>query len=493
MLCKEGLWGAKDLIPLENDYIDVDIPFGYKDIKPLDSDHSLFGVLSRNCELEESGECWNQEREHERIFYSRPCSFSNNCDSNIGNAILYDTYTIVSKNGRCLLPGSIRGALISKCVDRSLPSEIRSKISNRLCFDQQFVYYSQDFIVASIRQKLGVINLVNGAEWTAKIDYNDQTCVSFTMDGVVVIPFKYDEIIARADSNFNVRIGKSWGVLTREGKEIVSVKYSQAIPNDFDNAIVTDVETGRMGVLGEDGREKVPANFNCIYIDENFIFAGYCDGENDEYPVSPFECRTGYGYWSDKKKSDGYMWSCWSKDGKMLIPARYECFDYHNMDRLSFMEKTRRIGKPLTEAEYHKVDVIFAARDGYGVYRSDDEYYPSLWGNIYDLYNMQGELLIGGFRRYEFIDELNLLKIWISFGPHVRGWILLDLDLRSVVANSDGIRHQFPKGFIFSGRPNRRRIVETTDNENDIITDGKSDGDIVAPEPINTIPIEDFF
>ncbi len=423
MLCKEGLWGAKDLIPLDNDYIGVDIPFEYKEIKPLDKEHSLFSV-----------------------------QIQNEPDEDTSNS----TYTIVNQIGtEEFYPHSIKGAFFSTDYDYD---------GEELCFDSHFEYFSHDFIIASIKNKLGIISLYRG-------------------QGVIKVPFIFDEILKRVDSNFNVRIGHKWGVLTPEGKEMVTVKYLQTIPNEIDNSIVTNAETGRMGVLGADGREKVPSIFNCIHITEQFIFVGLSECSDNECPSTPFDCK------------DGWLWGCWSKNGKMLIPTRYEFFDFNNIDNVSVF-LSERYDEHKTPHRNNK-GWMFAARDGEDIYEEDiyendsDDIYvydslPSYRDNVYDLYDINGELIIGNFERYEIIEDLDLLKILVDIRGSHYGWIILDQSLRSVVTDDKGIHYQFPRGFLFAPRISGIRKEEA------LVVTGGTREEIVAETEIKPTDPESF-
>lgn len=72
---------------------------------------------------------------------------------------------------------------------------------------------------------------------------------------------KYDEILQRKDGNFDVRIGKSWGIASPEGIELTRIKYKEKI----DSVFVTDSETGKMGMLTTDySSEKVPTIYDSI-------------------------------------------------------------------------------------------------------------------------------------------------------------------------------------------------------------------------------------
>ena len=256
---------------------------------------------------------------------------------------------------------------------------------------------------------------------------------------------------------------------------MVSVKYDQPIPNVISNAIVTNAETGRKGVLGDDGREKIPAIFNCIHMDDYFIYAGYCYCGNNSVnrDASPF-------YYKENN-----IWSCWSKEGKILIPAKYEFFDFHNRDNVS--EYFVRLSNREDSIDYHTTRFLFAARDGEDGYLCGTNpclYPPDFRINIYDMYDMNGNLVIGGFESYNLIEEDGFLQIQIDYGDN-SGWLILDQNLRSVVANKKGECYQFQKGFVFS-RTQHRRIKKVT------VVDDEKDVEVQNGEIVGTIDEEDL-
>ena len=83
------------------------------------------------------------------------------------------------------------------------------------------------------------------------------------------IPFIYDEIKERyEDGLFDVRIGKAWGILSLDGREIVQVKYTRKVFNpgfyrdcyrwreQFE--IVEDSRSGRKGIINQEGKRIIP-------------------------------------------------------------------------------------------------------------------------------------------------------------------------------------------------------------------------------------------
>jgi len=124
-------------------------------------------------------------------------------------------------------------------------------------------------------------------------------------------------------------------------------------------------------------------------------------------------------------------------DGKQIIPAKYECFK-------------------VTEK------YILAGREGF-ILGSDEDAYRG----IYDLYTKNGELIFGGFRQFEEINNHYIFSLnWND------NWLALDKNLLSVNLGSEGNQVQFKKGFVASITINNKdeetRIVS---NEEEVETE----------------------
>ena len=251
--------------------------------------------------------------------------------------------------------------------------------------DSQFEYYRPDRLLTSRDGKWGFIGVLY--KWSDLVEGYDS------------IPFKYDTIHLRADGNFNVRIGKEWGVINLEGNEIVSVKYEEAIPETIDNAIVKDHKSRRYGVLSGDGREKVPTIYEYLEIRDDLIYFGY--GGNEFY--------------------GGDARGCMNLDGDLLVPPVYNCI-------------------------WSKGDFILAGRDG-----------TLFWGTchhsgVYDLYTRSGEFIFGGFDAFNkkgdyYLFLLNGDKDSDDRECKKSRWLVLDKNLLSVKRGKDRKRVQFKKGF----------------------------------------------
>ncbi|MCQ2384743.1 MAG: hypothetical protein MJZ96_07695 [Paludibacteraceae bacterium] len=77
---------------------------------------------------------------------------------------------------------------------------------------------------------------------------------------------KYDEILQRKDGNFDVRIGKSWGIASPEGIELTRIKYKEKV---YD-IVVRDAETNKIGILSDDySVETIPTIYDTIIYDDD--------------------------------------------------------------------------------------------------------------------------------------------------------------------------------------------------------------------------------
>lgn len=385
-LCKENLWGAKDLL-LENNKFKslfaVSIPCENLELKILDSSQTIFGAKKQ---------------------------YKNYKDE------LVSYFTILKKNGE-------------EFAD--FPR----------CLDSQFKRYDNRHFLTSQYGKYGFV----------------------TLSGYASIPFIYDEIIERKGGNFNVRIGNAWGVIDIDGHELIPTKYATPIPlfiakpkdvvfdyddlkesNTFDNRIITngndltilqDARSGFHGCVDINGKEVLPSVFEHLMFsnDENVLFfgtGGHCDDH----------CS----FFSDISYA---TWGCVNKSGKIIIDAKYDCFKLID-------------------------GFILGGRDGNFVGSEDNNDYTrhDNYTGVYDLYTMEGELIIGGFREMIYDERQELFAfffggrwerycsysdVWNSlnfydwrFSYLNDLWLIIDKNLNTIMRNADGTQHHFAKGFI---------------------------------------------
>lgn len=303
---------------------------------------------------------------------------------------------------------------------------------NNFHFDTQFKRYDNRHFLTSQHGKYGFI----------------------TLSGYTSIPFIYDEITERKGGNFNVRIGDAWGVIDIDGHELMPVKYANPIPlfitkpqnvifddddlednNDSESRIITtnngmtilkDSRSGFYGCVDLNGKEILPTIFQHLMFsdDENILFfgfGGYYDNDGS--------------FFSNIKRA---KWGCVNISGKIIIDAKYDCFKL--MDRYIL---GGRDGAMLGEGQY-----------GYS-------YYESEYSGVYDLFDIEGNLLIGGFREFKLLSSHNLFLFkfggfWEEdcgdynyYSYHfVKGnsrWLIVDQDFNSVILQNDGKKASFYK------------------------------------------------
>ncbi len=285
--------------------------------------------------------------------------------------------------------------------------------------------------------------------------------------GYVSIPFIYDEIQLRKTGDFNVRIGKAWGVIDLSGKELVRVKYASPIPlyiaapeNSFfdydflkddiakitkrykNRIIVRDATSGCFGCLDMNGNEVIPTVFQHLQFDENnhnngsensndFLFFGYGGSSDSEFHT--FFSDVIYG-----------IWGCMNRHGKTIIDAKYSCIQTTD-------------------------NFILAGRNGCFIGDSDS-FYSDKYDGVFDLYTLEGELLIGGFREVyydvehkifafffggkwekycSYEDEWNGIRDYSYRFKYNNGlWLILNHELKTIIRKSDNSQYTFNKGFI---------------------------------------------
>lgn len=306
------------------------------------------------------------------------------------------------------------------------------------CLDSQFKRYDNRHFLTSQHGKYGFV----------------------TLSGYTSIPFIYDEITERKGGNFNVRINNAWGVIDIDGHELMPTKYANPIPlfiakpenvvfdyddlkesDGFNNRIITngngltileDARSGFHGCVDINGKEVLPTVFEHLIFsdDENILFfgtGGYCD---DNY--SSFFSNIKYA-----------TWGCVNKNGKVIIDAKYDCFKLID-------------------------GYILGGRDGsmLGEGQHGHSYHESEYGGVYDLFDSDGNLLIGGFCEFKLLSTHNLLLFkfggfwkqdcedydeWgnsiyyysYHFEKGNSRWLVVDKDFNSVILQNNGKKKSF--------------------------------------------------
>ncbi len=264
--------------------------------------------------------------------------------------------------------------------------------------------------------------------------YNGKFGFVSARGGYVSIPFIYDECKERPDSLFDVRIDNRWGVIDLFGEEIVSIKYKDSIYNSrdaFDDTVVVDATSGRYGVLGADGKEKVPTIYDHIMNEDSLIFCGYGGSEyiSSKCPDNNFFCG----------EISGATWGVCTKKGIQIINPAYDCFKEQD-------------------------GFILAGRDGGFLCQGQlgSSYREEEYGGVYDLYDYNGNMFIGGFNK--FIRDKERALLLFHFGGEWEQecgeydyynyhfyegngrWLITDENLSSIIPKQDGSKFQFRKG-----------------------------------------------
>jgi hypothetical protein len=373
LLEKDGLWGAKTLIhPSDSNFnlmLDIDVPILFKEICSLDFFELLYGV----------------KKEEKDNFY---------LDEETGEfkERTIELYTIVDRKGKSFKK---MGNFESDVLDR-----------------QCVIYnYNLDRILTSHNNKYGFISA----------------------DGYIAIPFIYDEVLYREDKCFDVRIGDSWGVLDIWGKEIVRIQYSEKLPLKFSNIIVKNTNNNRLGVLSEDGSEKVISIYEHLMIKDDYIFFGYNGIETVSWIGNFFSKNIKYA-----------KWGVIDHNGEIIIKPKYDCYiikDGH----------------------------IMAGRDGDMLCHNDNGW-GSDYDGVYDLYTSSGEMLFGGLRRFIYNKENNVYALYFGgewetyteilnelndiraeeyrFKPEAGLWLFLDKNFKSIIRDEESNQIEFKKGSI---------------------------------------------
>ena len=285
----------------------------------------------------------------------------------------------------------------------------------------QFNYYRRDRVLCSINNKFGFISL----------------------DGYIAIPFKYDEISGYSSGNFLVRVGDAWGKLSLDRGEIIPVKYGSFFRNQLDDACAYDAITKRVGILNPDGTERIPSIYEYIEpIGDYYLFGvgvRYYGGDIDGY--------------------DDVDWDncgCLDKNGNVIILPKYKSIEVGG----GYIFARRQVSESID-------------------YDDDCWYKNSL---VYDLYNSSGELLVGGFSKYEVYAKQKLFKLFYGgkwkikresryvggeydideteyFDDNCGRWLVVNDRLRSVKNTEDGGNYYFNEASVI-------KVITSKEGEN---------------------------
>lgn len=203
-----------------------------------------------------------------------------------------------------------------------------------------------------------------------------------SFEGWNIIPFVYDKFEKRAEGNgYDVLLDNRWGVIDSSGKELFRIKYSNPIPIlEFPKRVsddmlcrrtilVEDADTHRKGLVDFDGREIIPTIYSEIERSGNWDYVYVNFGAMEE--TDP-DCT-----WNG-------VWGCCNWQGKEIIPVKYHAIHYINK--------------------------YFIAGDD--EYECGDEFVDRYYGT-YDLYDLEGTMIIGGFNNCQIGTNYFILNFGI--------------------------------------------------------------------------------
>lgn len=205
-------------------------------------------------------------------------------------------------------------------------------------------------------------------------------------EGWIVIPFVYDRFDNREEfenDRYSVLLDNRWGVIDASGRELFRIKYSNPIPilkfpkivsNDMicrGTILVEDADTHRQGLVNFNGQEVIPTIYSKIEQSGNWDYVFVNWGAIEEPKPN---CT-----WNG-------IWGCYNWQGKEVIPVKYHAIHYIN---------------------------------GYFIV-GDDEYndWEDKYYGIYDLYDLQGNMIIGGFNNCQIGTNYFIFNFGITIKSH---------------------------------------------------------------------------
>lgn len=204
-------------------------------------------------------------------------------------------------------------------------------------------------------------------------------------EGWDIIPFVYNKFEKRAETNrnmYDVLLGNRWGVIDSSGKEFFRIKYNNPIPileftrrvsDDMlcrKTILVEDADTHRKGLVDFDGREIIPTIYSKIERSGNWNYVFVNFGAMEE--TEPDCTQNG-------------VWGCYDWQGKEIIPVKYHAIHYINKYFIA------------GDDEYKCYDGVV------------DRYYGT-----YDLYDLEGTMIIGGFNNCQIGTNYFILNFGIA-------------------------------------------------------------------------------
>ena len=205
--------------------------------------------------------------------------------------------------------------------------------------------------------------------------------------GWVIIPFVYDEFKIRNEqcneNRYDVCLNNRWGVINLLGKDICKIKYKAPVPVNKSFTIVEDADTNCKGVIRIDGVEIIPTIFS--QIKEEYLQI------NNQTSVLHFLVAYGVNDFIEPGCYINGIWGCYNWKGEEIIPVKFHSI--HCIKNYFIVGDDEYIGRD---------------------YYSDEDYYIG----TYDLYDKDGNMIIGGFNHIQIKDNYFILQFGIEVKQH---------------------------------------------------------------------------
>ena len=206
-------------------------------------------------------------------------------------------------------------------------------------------------------------------------------------EGGVIIPFVYDEFKIRNEqcneNRYDVCLNNRWRVINLFGKDICKIKYKAPVPVNKSFTIVEDADTNCKGVIRIDGVEIIPTIFS--QIKEEYLQI------NNQTSVLHFLVAYGVNDFIEPGCYINGIWGCYNWKGEEIIPVKFHSI--HCIKNYFIVGDDEYIGRD---------------------YYSDEDYYIG----TYDLYDKDGNMIIGGFNHIQIKDNHFILQYGIEVKQH---------------------------------------------------------------------------
>ncbi len=142
--------------------------------------------------------------------------------------------------------------------------------------------------------------------------------------GVIVVPFRYDDMVILSDSMASFRQGNRWGLLNiTNGKIILPAKYEQITAEN--NGLLIVAQNGKNGVIDSNGKVLIPFIYQSLSWMNPFSLAGKKNGKYGAVDFTgmmliPFEYEQ-FSLWEEQifefSSTGGKIW--WDAENNKLI------------------------------------------------------------------------------------------------------------------------------------------------------------------------------